>query len=351
MCRVVWRSEFENRAAAAKCYCGNGKYERWGDVRFRIERHAKMVIVDLADFAAACAARKRYPIAGDACVVGILESQLKQPRCFVLADDTLMADLPQTEHIVLIRVPNGRSPGGGKRTNTYMPPVFRQKYRAAAAAKRRAELQTLMDQTKEDSKKLHYAQLVERLCVFGSEDMHSPSAVDEVRAAGRVYRRAKAHPSTPFIRERYAGYVGERGALVPWVDVPPETPPDHYVCHRCLGYFAAPHFNANCPSHAVLGWIPMKQRRRPTGIPVSDRIKVPDSAPLEVVATAPYRDLDGTLWTTQQPGPAPKRSTTKRPTRPADSTVPTKRPRPRVTADAIADLWAEPNPEAEYLYA
>ena len=350
MCRIVWRTQYEQRGRAARCFCGGGKYERWEDVRFRVERHEKMVITDLAGFAEACTARKRYSITADACVVGILESQLKQRRPFVLADDTLMTDLPPDEHIVLLRLPNGRSPGGSKRVNTYIPPLFLKRYRDAAAKARTLEVTALMRATNDDSKKLEYVQILQHLHLYGTDRPGLHSAVDQVRVGGRVFRRGREHPSAALVKERYAGYVGERGKLVSWSSEPAEVPPDNYVCHRCMGYYPGAHFTAQCPSHAVEGWIPMRDRRRPTGIPVSDRVRVPADAPVAMVATAQYRDLDGALWVKKEVGPLKRRRAPSPAPPPRPPKKPAPAPRRPLADDAIAALWAEPNAEAEYLY-
>jgi hypothetical protein len=349
MCRIVWRSQYEQRDRAARCFCGAGKYERWRDVRFRIERHEKMVVIDLAGFAAACTSRKRYPIAADACVVGILESQLKQRRPFVLADDTLMADLPPDEHIVLLRVPNGRSPSGSKRLNMYIPPLFLKRYRDAAAEARKLEITALINATTDESKKLEYVQIQQHLHVHGTEQPGLHSAVDRVRMAGRTFRRSHEHPSSAWVKDRYAGYIGERGRLVSWSSEPAEVPPPNYVCHRCMGHFPEPHLTAQCPSHKIKGWISMRDRRRPTGIPVSERVRVPDDAPIQMVASARFRDLNGVLWVKKQPGVL-KRKRSPSPQPPPTPPPPPPPPPPPTTNDFIADLWAEPNAEAEYLY-
>lgn len=348
MCRIVWKSQFEQRATAARCFCSNGKYERWRDVRFRIERHEKMVVIDLVGFAEACIARKRYPIAADACVVGLLESQLKQPKPYALADDTLMTDLPPNEHIVLFRLPNGRSAGGSKRTNTYIPPLFLKRYRDAAAAVRKQEVERALRAATSETVKLGHVQTLQHLHMYGTDHPDVPSPVERVQIKGRTFRRTREHPSLALMRERYTGYVGERGRLVSWASEPKKTPADHYVCHRCMGYYPEPHFNGECPSHKVSNWIPMRDRRRPTGIPVTDRFRVPDDAPIEMIATAKYRDIDGVLWSPGQVGPLKRR----RPPSPPAQQIQTERVHTdsHATDDAIAALWAEPNREAEYLY-
>ena len=130
MCRVLWKTDYAKQKAngvgvadmKTMCFCQNGKYKRWDEVRFNIERAYKMVIHDIAEFEETCSQRKRYYIQADSCVVGFLSTDTTVwSKAFMLGEDYDVTGLPADAVIVLVRVPTGKSARGSSRTNTYVP--------------------------------------------------------------------------------------------------------------------------------------------------------------------------------------------------------------------------------------
>lgn len=272
------------------CYCKNGEYSRWEDIRFRIERQYKMVIVNLFAFQEACINRKRYPIQGDTCIVGIRESECKKgnKERYALGDDF---NVNQTDEIILLlRLPSGKSKLNSKRTNTYIPNVFCEKLYRAQVNAMKENLMKEFHLCNNDEDKLD---IMQKLAYIDYRPCEEPLKIHE---GHKPFQRCTIHPSRFVIKEQFKGFLDENGNEVSWSSIPKSIPEDGYVCYHCCNYFSPPHFSDDCPSNDDPLWVSMNERASPTGIPKTELRQVALTDPIDVVRMVDYVDKNNNLW-------------------------------------------------------
>ena len=296
-CRILWKTDFARETGRGVplhkiktvCYCNNGKFKRWEDVRFNIEMAYHMVIDDIEGFEDACRNHRPYHVRADSCVVGLLSTESKSwTNAYILGDDFDVSTVPGDAAIILIRLPNGQTPKGSNKLNTYVPANQQREMQKAKVAHLVQDLQRQFDALPETQDDRRFAIL---------QQMQSLEQVECIHEApkGR-FRRAKHHPSHDFARDKFKGFINGRGERKGWDEIPPPAPDEGYVCFYCRNYFKPLHFNTDCPGRKRRDWIDMKRRQAPFGIPANQRRLVPWESPVEAIATADWLDQYGQLW-------------------------------------------------------
>lgn len=267
MCKIVWRSEYERALVhqvppETLCFCQDGKYKRWEEIRYFIEHQYALLKQNR-----------------DGCVLGFRTTDFKHTRCYPLGDDT---NVHAMALIVIMKVPLP-----DKLYNMYVPTTIQQQLQSealkAATRERRAFYEYEYSRSADEAYKIN---LLLKLCRldYGTEN-------EEVR----VYPQKRDHPSRSIIKATYPGFLLADGTPIEWKDVPRVVPPDGWVCARCANYFKPVHYVDDCPSHIISAWIPMNHRRAPTGRPKNTLVAVP-LTDVTRVATAPFRDAANNLW-------------------------------------------------------
>ena len=295
MCRIMHRNDFLRAHAdgvavenmQTMCFCDNGRFRRWDEVRFRAERAHDMVIYDLEEFEEACKARRRYRIQSDSCYVGFLSSDIRAGNgAFMLGEDFDVTKVPADAVILLTRAFTGRSARGKAKANTYVPYANLQDVHKEKVADRVAELRYWLqvEPQSEEERRLRWIQ-----------ELSSLLCGARLERRGR-FQRARQHPSLDDARERFKGFVNCRGERVCWHQVPLPPPQEDYVCGVCRNYFKPLHFAEKCPAAARKDWVPMSRRHPPHGVPSCQKVAVPWTAPEAEVAAAQWLDIYGQLW-------------------------------------------------------
>jgi hypothetical protein len=299
----MWKMDFNTASSRGtpvsdmktKCYCEEGRFVRWEDVRFNIERDEKMVIVDIKAFEYACHSRKRYHISADSCVVGVLSEDRRSPaqNTFILGDDFNVKMVPKDQVIIIYRMPNGRTDRGSIRTNTYLPQAHLHALHEQEIATDMEEFKYKLSCTHDEIERLQIMQDMVGLQVGRRKN----EPITKRRPGHRrTFRRANVHPSRAVARERYAGYINGEMKRIAWGDIPKAVPKPDYLCYCCFNYFEPLHYINDCPGQKRAKWVPMKSRKAPHGIPKLELLQVPWESPIEEIETAPWIDAQGQLW-------------------------------------------------------
>lgn len=272
-----------------ECYCQNGKFKRWEDVRFNVERAHRMVIDDIKGFEDACLKRQPYHIRADACVVGLLSTEAKTWKdAFILGEDFDVSTVADDAAIILVRLPNGQTTKGSTKLNTYVPFNQQRELHTEKVAQRVKDLYARFHSLPESEEIRRFQILQDISALEFSNRIEEP--------AGR-FRRAKQHPSMDFSRDKFRGFVNCRNERLTWDMVAPPAPDEGYTCFYCNNYFKPLHFNADCPGRKRRDWLDMKRRQAPFGIPANQRRLVPWDSPIDAITTAPWLDHYNQLWT------------------------------------------------------
>jgi hypothetical protein len=267
------------------CFCGNGRFSRWDEVRFLAEKAHNMVIYDIEEFEEACKARRRYHIQADSCLVGLLSTDTTVwSQAFMLGEDFDVTTVSKEAVILLVRVPTGQSARGKSKSNTFVPYAHLRELHEAKVAGRILDLKAKLHTTSGEIARLNLIQDIAAL-EFGAR----------IESRGR-FRRASQHPSVDDARERFKGFINRRSERLTWDQVPLPPPEPDYVCGVCRNYFKPAHFSDRCPAADRSDWVPMHKRKPPHGIPGCHRALVSWESPEAEVAAAEWLDFYGQLW-------------------------------------------------------
>jgi hypothetical protein len=275
MCQLIWLDKYNNKDVLnaqgqpnnVMCLCQ--KETRWDIVRYFIEDKYKMV-----------ARHKSEQRHASSCIVGIRAADVNKPFAdvYALGDD---CNVHMMGLVVLVRFPVGAA-----RFNAFIPATIRAKQEREklemAETERRRDIQyKLQSQTLSEEDKIALLQEL--------------ATTVEAPVARYVQRE---HPSRAILKNQFLGYWNYQDRAISWSAEqqakPP--PPSTWKCYRCYNYFHPVHYIDACPSHEMDHWIPMNKRSMPTGLPKT-RLQSVDMDDVNAVATAPYLDPYGNLWT------------------------------------------------------
>lgn len=267
MCKLIWRSTYDlalmkKTKITPLCFCKDGKYKRWEEIRYFIEEESGMLKTNR-----------------EGCLLAFRATDFnKQAAAYPLGDDT---DVQTIDLIILLKVPLPE-----KTFNNYVPASIQRQQHLdhvqLITKERRALYLYKYSQSCDEADKI---ELLQKLCRLDYETGHD-----------QINSQKRNHPSRLIIKTSYPGFLLADGTPINWIDVPKVVPPDTWLCWRCLNYFTPGHYIDDCPSHTIAAWRPMSQRRPPTGLPKNTLVAIPWTDDITKVATAQFRDALNNLW-------------------------------------------------------